>query len=113
MESRAFAIKAARSIAELQPRLSGVADVMVFLEVLGYTVQDAQRNGFADLKGLSQEIQQFIDIFEPTEGPQPSDSYVEIPSTAKRVAEGLALSFGWLGSLALLFVSGVSLWLSF
>lgn len=107
-------MKAARSVAELQPKVNNVADVMVFLEVLGYTKEDALRNGFDDLNAVSREIYEFLDILQTDEDVPASsrESYVEIPTTATRIAEGLALSFGWLGALVLLFVAGVSLWLS-
>jgi len=113
-ESRAFLMKAARSVSELQPKVNNVADVMVFLEVLGYTREDATRHGFHDLNEVSREVYEFLDFLETSEDVPASsrDSYVEIPTTATRVAEGLALSFGWLGALILLFVAGVSLWLS-
>jgi hypothetical protein len=113
-ESRTFVMKAARSVAELQPRVNNVADVMVFLEVLGYTRQDAQKNGFDDLNELSREIYEFVDILEGGEEDHPSshESYVKLPTTARRIGEGLALSFGWVGALLLLFIAGVSVWLS-
>ena len=108
-------MKAARSVAELQPKVNNVADVMVFLEVLGYTKQDALRNGFDDLNGPGAR-----DLRVPRHPRgRPSrtqassrESYIEVPTITRRIAEGLALSFGWLGSLVLLFIAGVSLWLS-
>ncbi len=107
-------MKAARSVAELQPKVNNVADVMVFLEVLGYTKEDALRNGFDDLNGVAREVYEFLDILQSDEDAPASsrESYIEIPTTATRIAEGLALSFGWIGALVLLFVAGVSLWLS-
>jgi hypothetical protein len=113
-ESRAFVMKAARSVAELQPKVNNVADVAVFLEVLGYTKADASRNGFDDLNGVAREIYEFLDILQVDEDAPASsrETYLEIPPTATRMAQGLALSFGWLGALVLLFVTGVSLWLS-
>ncbi|HVC27466.1 MAG TPA: hypothetical protein VND40_04840 [Nitrososphaerales archaeon] len=113
-ESRVFVMKAARSVAELQPKVNNVADVMVFLEVLGYTRGDALQNGFDDLNGVAREVYEFLDMLQTDEGVPASsrESYVEVPTTATRIAEGLALSFGWIGALVLLFVAGVSLWLS-
>ena len=107
-------MKAARSVAELQPKVNNVADVAVFLEVLGYTRADALRNGFRDLNEVAREIYEFLDVFQEDEEAPPSsrEAYLEIPTTATRIAEGLALSFGWLGALVLLFIAGVSLWLS-
>jgi hypothetical protein len=113
-DSRAFVMKAARSVAELQPKVNNVADVMVFLEVLGFTREDALRHGFDDLNDVAREVYEFLDILQTDEDVPASsrESYVEIPTTATRIAEGLALSFGWIGALVLLFVAGVSLWLS-
>lgn len=113
-DSRAFLTKAARSVAELQPKVNNVADVLVFLEILGYTNQDALHNGFDDLLDMSRRIYEFVDIFEPRveDGPGSLDAYVKVPTIARRLGEGFALSFGWLGSLLILFVAGVSLWLS-
>jgi hypothetical protein len=113
-ESRVFVMKAARSVAELQPKVNNVADVMVFLEVLGYTRQDALRNGFDDLNGVARVVYEFLDVLQTDEDAPASsrDAYIEVPTTATRIAEGLALSFGWIGALVLLFVTGVSLWLS-
>ena len=107
-------MKAARSVAELQPKVNNVADVVVFLEVLGYTRDDALRNGFDDLNGVAREVYEFLDNLQTDEDVPASsrESYVEIPTTATRIAQGLALSFGWIGALILLFVAGVSLWLS-
>jgi hypothetical protein len=87
---------------------------MVFLEVLGYTREDALRNGFDDLNGVARVVYEFLDILQTDEDVPASsrETYVEIPTTATRIAEGLALSFGWLGALLLLFIAGVSLWLS-
>jgi hypothetical protein len=114
MESRAFVLKAARSVAELQPRVNNVADVMLFLEVLGYSKEDAIRNGFGSLFDLAREIFGFVDILEPKDQGRfvSQENLVKVPSAARRVAEGFAITFGWLGSLLLLFVVGFSLWLS-
>ncbi len=108
-------MRAARSVSELQPKVNNVADVIVFLEILGYTKQDALRHGFSDLRDLSEEIYQSLDLVEGGEETYPAasmDAYVKVPPTAKRIAEGLALSFGWVSSLLVLFIVGVSLWLS-
>jgi hypothetical protein len=113
-ERRAFVVKAARSVAELQPRVNNVADVMLFLEVLGYTKEDAVRNGFTNLFDLARSIYEFVDILEPGEQKRivSQEALVKVPSARKRFAEGFALSFGWLGSLVLLFIVGFSLFLS-
>src|SRR5690242_18827842 len=48
-----FMEKAARSIAEIQQRITTVADVMIFLEILGYDDKLANEMGYHDLVGLA------------------------------------------------------------
>ena len=43
---------AARSVTELQSNVNNLADVMVFLEVLGYTDEEAKKAGVAGMAGL-------------------------------------------------------------
>src|SRR5438105_15796849 len=63
-ESRTFASKIARSIAEIQPSVNNMADVVVFLEVLGYSDSDAKKYGFDNLYSLGNYVYDFIDSFE-------------------------------------------------
>jgi hypothetical protein len=111
-ESRVFATKTARSIAEIQQSVNNMADVLVFLEVLGYDDRTAKKNGFDNLQELAKYVYNFVDAYDEKR-PDVSGSFaVEVPSTKKRLAESLSMIFPWLGSLVLLFVAGVSLWMA-
>src|SRR2546426_1141409 len=110
-EAKVFANKTARSIAEIQQSINNMADVLVFLEVLGYDDRNAKENGFESLNELAKYVYNFIDAYDDKSGE--SDSFtVEVPSTKKRLAESLSMIFPWLGSLVLLFMTGVSLWMA-
>lgn len=114
-ESELFVLKAARSVAEVQNYVNFVADISVLLEVLGYTKEDAMKNGFNDLHDLARRIYDFVDIFEtssPVDRRNLQALTLPVPSTGRRFAEGFGISFGFFGSLILLFATGVSLWLA-
>src|SRR5579884_874375 len=113
-EARVFAAKTARSIAEIQQSVNNMADVLVFLEVLGYDDRTAQKNGFASLHELAKYIYDFIDVYDDEEKQKGASSAfeIEVPGTKKRLAESLSMIFPWLGSLVLLFAIGVSLWMA-
>ncbi|MHB8566837.1 MAG: MATE family efflux transporter [Nitrososphaerales archaeon] len=106
--------KTARSVVEIQPNIDSVADIVVFLEVLGYTEKNAVDNGFRDLFDLSRCIYDFIDFYgnpEDREASQSSTS-LPVPSVKRRLSEALIMAFPWIGALAILYVFGVSLWLA-
>jgi len=112
-DARVFAAKTARSIAEIQENVNNMADVLVFLEVLGYDDRTAVKNGFENLTELAKYVYNFVDVFdavEDNEAARPLE--LEVPSARKRLAESLSMIFPWLGSLILLFVTGVSLWMA-
>ncbi|MGA2665796.1 MAG: hypothetical protein ABSF83_12730 [Nitrososphaerales archaeon] len=107
--------KTARSIVEIQPDLHCTADIEVFLEVLGYTKKMANENGFQDLHDLAGYLYEFIDYYADAGKSRLSfESVLLSPPTsvARRVAEGLSLAVPWIGSLSVLFVFGVSMWLA-
>jgi hypothetical protein len=107
--------RAARSVTELQSSVNNLADVMVFLEVLGYTDSDARKAGLADLYELSVQVFQRIDFYDDGTSPtteENADHKVPVPSVRKRVIESLSLATPWLGAMALLYAFGVSLWLA-
>jgi hypothetical protein len=110
-EARVFASKTARSIAEIQQSVNNMADVLVFLEVLGYDDRTAKKNGFDNLQELAKYVYNFVDAYDE-QRPDASSSAMEVPSTKRRLAESLSMIFPWLGSLVLLFVTGVSLWMA-
>jgi hypothetical protein len=110
-----FVEKASRSIAELQSNVNNLADVMVFLEVLGYTEKDAEGAGFEDLFDLARQVYQRVEYYDEeadAKDPPLSDRSVPVPSVRKRLLESLSLATPWLGGLALLYAFGVSMWLA-
>lgn len=109
--SNAFLERAARSVAEVQPRTSSIADTLVFLEVLGYTNRMAVANGYKDLLDLAKKVHQFVSFYD-IENETVEATPIAVPSTGRRVAEGLSIAFPWVGSWGILLVFGVSLWLS-
>ncbi|MDA4134411.1 MAG: hypothetical protein OK441_02455 [Thaumarchaeota archaeon] len=109
-----FLEKTARSLVEIQPHLDTVADIVVFLEVLGYTNKQVAEKGFTDLFEFADQLYDYIGRYAgrgEAGGGLDEREAVKIPSVGRRVAEGLTLSFPWIGSLSVLFLFGVSLWL--
>ena len=91
LQSRVFAEKAARSVSELQYGINSVADVVVFLEILGYDDRVASQNGFENLMHLAKYVYPFLDHYEnPKDVPQ--WSYMEDPSTGRRQSANPPLS---------------------
>ena len=75
----------------------------------------AKENGFQDLHDLSRCLYEFIDFYADTEkSKQIFESVLLFPPTSvtRRIAEGLSRAIPWIGSLTLLFVFGVSMWLA-
>jgi hypothetical protein len=114
LQAKRFAQKAARSIAELQDHVNNVADVVVFLEVLGYTESLVRQNGFESVQKLARYISEFIDIFGAEESPDYGTESLSpaIPSKFRRATENPGLLFPTLGFLAMILAVGVSPWLS-
>src|SRR5579872_6702067 len=113
-EARLFAKKVARSVIEIESNVNNIADVVVLLDVLGYRTEDVMKYGFTDLFDLAHYIYDFVDVYEDRE--KSKEDYVKtftmpIGGTTKRIAESLGLLFPFLGSLMLLFLTGVSLWM--
>ncbi len=114
--ARLFAQKAIRSIIEVQPKINSLSDLVMLLEVLGYTNKLAKKNGFESLIDLATYVYKIIDVYEYSNYDDEDftkQSLVEVPSTIRRVAEGLSMMFPWLGSLVVLMLTGVSLWMIF
>ncbi len=114
-KSRLFAQKAARSIVEVQPNVNNAADIVVLLEVLGYSKETVMEHGFKDFYDLAKYVYGFIDSYEIQD--KNNENYVKaftmkIPNLLKRALEGLAIIFPWLASLSILFITGVSLWMA-
>jgi hypothetical protein len=113
-QSTAFLEKTARSIAEIQPSLDSVPEIVVFLEVLGYNNKTAVENGFKDLYEVAGHLYGSLDHYMDRDAArltQERSMALIIPSVSRRLAQGLSLTFPWMGSLAVLYFFGVSLWL--
>ncbi len=109
-----FLEKTARSIAEIQPSLDSVPEIVVFLEVLGYNNKTAAENGFKDLYQVAGHLYGSLDHYmdrDKARLTQERSMTIAIPSVGARVGQGLSLTFPWMGSLAVLYFFGVSLWL--
>ena len=114
-EGRLFLQKTARSIVEIQPDLHSIADIEIFLEVLGYTRKMATENGFHDLHHLARYLYGFIDHYtdaEKNRGAYESTLLFPITSIGRRLGQALSGASPWLGSLIVLFVFGVSTWMA-
>jgi hypothetical protein len=112
--STVFLEKTARSIAEIQPSLDSVPEIVVFLEVLGYNNKTAVENGFKDLYDVAGHLYGSLDHYmdrDKERRTQERSMTLTIPSVGRRLAQGLGLTFPWMGSLAALYFFGVSLWL--
>lgn len=113
VETRMFAEKVARSVSELQYGVNNMADVTVFLEILGYDDRAAQKHGFADLVDLAKYIYPILDHYEdPKEAPQWSYAEDPLPGRRQRISEALGIYAPWLGALVILNVAGFSLWMA-
>jgi len=113
-ESRLFVQKTARSIVQIQQGVNNLADIIVFLEVLGYNKESVEKYGFKNLYELATHVYDFIDSYYDKEQDKQSLQMrlTPIPTQRQRLAEGLGMIFPWLGSLLLLFLTGVSLWMA-
>src|SRR5919197_3073110 len=99
-EARVFASKTARSIAEIQQSVNNMADVVVFLEVLGYDEDLIRKNGFDNMHDLAKHVYDCVDVFD--EKHNATSAQMVVPGTGKRIVEGLSMAYPWLGALALL-----------
>lgn len=116
-DQRLFVQKAARSIAEIQPNVNNIADVVVFLEALGYNNEIIARNGFEHAYELSGYVYDFIDYYDRTGrkeiGQKMLQSFLDpIPNTKRRIVEGIGYASPMLGSLVILYIFGFSLWMA-
>ncbi len=114
-EARLFAQKAARSVAEIQPNVINLADIVVFLEILGYTKKSVMKMGFKDVFELANYVNDFIDAYEWKGNTQKEflkSLTMPVPSLTRRVAEWLSMIFPLLGSLVMLSITGTSLWMA-
>ena len=62
-ESRLFVQKTSRSIVQIQQGVNNLADIVVFLEVLGYNKESVEKYGFKNLYELANHVYDFIDSY--------------------------------------------------
>lgn len=105
-----FLQRTARSVAEIQPQVVSVDEVMVYLEVLGYNDRIAAMYGFEGLYDLARCVFEFTSFYD-TKTPEEKAAGILVKSPFRRLAEGLGLSFAWLSSLLLLYATGISFWM--
>jgi len=111
----AFLHRVARSITEIQANVNNLADVVVFMEVLGYNDRTAVEHGFSDLRELARKVFDHIDFFEnlPAGGEELKTPFLpRISSVRRRLLESLGFAFPWLATFALLYAFGFSLWMT-
>jgi hypothetical protein len=116
-DERLFVQKAARSIAEIQPNVNNIADVVVFLEVLGYDNSSIIKNGFENPYELAGYVYDFIDYYDRdgriTKREKMLKSFLNpVPSTKRRITEGVGYASPMLASLVILYITGFSLWMA-
>jgi hypothetical protein len=110
-DKKGFLLRTAKSVSEIQSNVNNLADVLVFLEVLGYSAKTAREHGFRDMRDLARQVYEVIDYFSPGTGASSKALQYRMPPVSRRLLEGLALAAPWLMMLPLLFVFGVSLWM--
>jgi hypothetical protein len=108
---KGFLLRTAKSVSEIQSNVNNLADVLVFLEVLGYSAKTARDHGFRDMRDLARQVYEVIDYFSPRTATPSQHLQYRMPPVSRRFLEGLALAAPWLMMLPLLFVFGVSLWM--
>ncbi len=108
-----FAQQVARSIVEIQPEINNVADVVIFLEILGYSENIVTQKGFKDIHDLARYIYNFIDAYEDHSQKNRNLEIFQlvVPTIKQRLIESLTMNFQWIGALLVLYLVGVSLWL--
>ncbi|HJS82801.1 MAG TPA: hypothetical protein VJ742_08220 [Nitrososphaera sp.] len=90
-EARQFGAKTARSIAEIQQSVNNMADVLVFLEILGYDENLVRRNGFSSMHHLAEYVYDFVDAYDDKD--KETSIAVPVPGRGRRIAEGLSMVF--------------------
>ena len=132
-----FVSKISRSISEIQEGVNSVADILVFLELLGISDRIAKEKGFSGLPELSRYVYNFVEFYEENKygghhtkmvivnrdqiketNEQNSkittnkiSSRVKIPSFGEKLTEALSFYSPWLTAIILLNITGSSLWM--
>jgi hypothetical protein len=108
---KSFLHKTAKSVSEIQSNVNNLADVLVFLEVLGYSAKTVRDHGFKDMRDLARNVYEVIDYYDSRSSGGAKPLLYRMPTVSRRLLEGLALAAPWLMMLPLVFVFGFSLWM--
>lgn len=116
-DKRLFVQKATRSIAEIQQTVNNIADVVILLQVLGYNDDTVIKNGFDTPYQLANYVYNIIDYYDDANNISKKEKifdslFVPVQSIKQRIAEALIFISPFLGSLMILYVTGLSLWMS-
>ena len=106
-----FLLRTAKSVSEIQSNINNLADVLVFLEVLGYGAKTVRERGFKDMRDLARQVYEVIDYYNPRSVKGSAPLLYRLPRVSRRLLEGLALAAPFLMMLPMVFVFGVSLWM--
>jgi hypothetical protein len=115
-ESKLVVHKAARSIADIQPGVSNVTDVLLFLEILGYDNTTLPAHDFTSINDFAYRVYEVIGYYDEGRVSEvelrTKQFESEVPSLKHRLLDGASLISPWIGVLALLYLTGFSLWMS-
>ena len=98
----------ARTVSEVEGHPKDHLEIAVILEILGYTIQDANDAGYKNIFELAKDIYETIphlsvdDVIEQVEGEEPSGMLLFFA--------GMFYNLGWMIMLISLFLGGQSLW---
>ena len=111
-----YAKKAARSITEIQQNVNNIADIVAFLDVLGYSDDTVRKNGFVSQYELAEHTYDYIDLYyniKDRNSKEDSRKFLlPVPGVKQRIIESLEYMAPWIGSLILLYTMGLSLWMA-
>lgn len=111
-----FAKKAARSITEIQQNVNNIADIVAFLDVLGYSDDTVRKNGFVSQYELAEHVYDYLDLYYNIKDRGSNEISrrfsLPVPGVKQRIIESLEYMAPWIGSLIVLYVMGLSLWMA-
>ena len=76
-----FLLRTAKSVSEIQSNINNLADVLVFLEVLGYGANTVRENGFKDMRDLARQVYEVIDYYNPRSAKESSPLLYGCPAS--------------------------------
>ena len=90
--------------------------MILFLEILGYDNLTLQKYGFGSVHDFANYVYETTDFYDEEKQSETNRRNKQfetiVPSYSKRLVEGVSLIAPWIGVLALLYLTGFSLWMS-